>query len=184
MDYEMLVNKDNLLHISYVPDNLVLTDTLYKDNVYLEEVTFNQFKKMQRDMEKLGYKIDIVSGYRDYKYQEKIYNKLLNEKGFNYTFRKIAKPGASEHQTGLALDFCIYKDNNCYIEHELIDEKETKWIHNNCYKYGFIVRYPEGKEEITKYDYEPWHLRYVGSLASYLYNYKITLEEYKSRFKK
>ena len=90
MDYEMLVNKDNLLHESFVPDDLVLTDSEYKNNIYLEKKCYEQFKKMQGDLKKINYHIDVMSGYRDYKYQEKIYNKLLNEKGFNYTFRKVA----------------------------------------------------------------------------------------------
>ena len=58
---------------------------------------------------------------------------------------------------------------------------ETKWIHQNCHRYGFILRYPEGKEDITKYNYEPWHIRYVGSIANYIYNNNLTLEEYKER---
>ena len=181
MDYEMLVNKDNLLHESFVPEDLVLVDSEYKNNIYLERKCYEQFLKMKNDLKKINYHIDVMSGYRDYKCQEKIYNKLLNEKGFNYTFRKVAMPGASEHQTGLAIDFCVYEDDKCYIEDEIKDKKASYWVHNNCFKYGFIVRYPEGKEEITKYDYEPWHLRYVGSIASYLYTKKITLEEYKNK---
>ena len=178
MNYLMLVNKDNSLHETYIPDNLVNTNSEYKDGILLEEKTYLQFKKMQDDARKFGYNIDIMSGYRDYRYQEKIYNSLLKEKGFNYAFRSIAKPGCSEHQTGLALDFCVYKDNKCYIEHEIEEMLETKWVHQNCYKYGFILRYPFNKEEITKYNYEPWHLRYVGDKANYLYSNNLTLDEY------
>ena len=178
MNYLMLVNKDNSLHETYIPDNLVNTNSEYKDGILLEEKTYLQFKKMQDDARKFGYNIDIMSGYRDYRYQEKIYNNLLKEKGFNYAFRSIAKPGCSEHQTGLALDFCVYKDNKCYIEHEIEEMLETKWVHQNCYKYGFILRYPFNKEEITKYNYEPWHLRYVGDKANYLYSNNLTLDEY------
>ena len=117
----------------------------------------------------------------DFDYQEKIYNKLLEEKGFTYAITRIASPGKSEHQTGLALDFCIYKDGKCYIEHDVEDKIETKWIHQNSHRYGFIIRYPEGKEDITKYSYEPWHLRYVGNIASSIYNNNLTLEEYKDK---
>ena len=105
----------------------------------------------------------------------------LKEKGFTYAITRIAEPGKSEHQTGLAVDFCIYKDEKCYIEHEIEELLETKWVHQNCYRYGFILRYPEGKEDITKYSYEPWHIRYVGNIASYIYNNNLTLEEYKER---
>ena len=178
MDYTMLVNKTNKVDSNYVPDNLVITDSLYKDNIYLNDKCYDMFKKMQEDMELLGYNIDIMSGYRDYKYQEKIYNKLIHEKGLSYASRSIASPGSSEHQTGLAIDVCIYKDNKCYIEHDVIDMEEVKWIHNNMHKYGFILRYPFDKEEITGYNYEPWHIRYVGEIAEYLYKNNLTLEEY------
>ena len=137
-----------------------------------------EISALKKDGLKRGYEIDIVSGYRDYDYQEKIYNKLVEEKGFTYAVTRIAKPGTSEHQTSLAVDFCIYQDGKCYIEHEVEDKDATRWIHQNAHKYGFILRYPEGKEDITKYAYEPWHLRYVGHLASHLYENNITLEEY------
>ena len=147
MDYEMLVNKDNTLDKTYVPLDLVDAHSSYKDSVLVNKKVLEQFNLMKLDAIKLGYDIDIMSGYRDYFYQEKIYNKLLKEKGLAYTFRSIAKPGCSEHQTGLAIDICIYKDNKCYIEHELEDLEEIKWVIDNSYKYGFILRYPRNKED-------------------------------------
>lgn len=181
MNYEMLVNKTNKLDESYIPTNLVDSLSKYKDNILLEETALNAFRELQKKALEFNYNIDIMSGYRTYNYQENIYNNLVKEKGFNYALRSIAKPGTSEHQIGLAIDFCIYKDDLCYIEHELEDLPETKWIHENAHKYGFILRYPKDKEEITGYMYEPWHLRYVGNLAIYLYNNDITLEEYNSK---
>lgn len=178
MDYELLVNKTNCLDKDYIPNNLVDTLSKYKENVLLEEKALEAFRRMQMDAKIYGYDIDIMSGYRDYDYQLNLYNSLIKEKGFNYALRMIAKPGSSEHQTGLALDYCIYKDNKCYIEHEVEEFIETNWIHNNAHKYGFILRYPKDKEELTGYNYEPWHLRYVGDLAIYLYNNDLTLEEY------
>lgn len=180
MDYELLVNKTNSLDKDYIPNNLVDSLSKYKDNIMIEENTLNAFRKMQKDALEYGYNIDIMSAYRDYNYQENLYNNIVKEKGFNYALRSIAKPGCSEHQTGLAIDFCVYNDDLCYIEHELEDMSETKWIHDNAHKYGFIIRYPKGKEEITGYMYEPWHIRYVGDLAIYLYNNDKTLEEYKN----
>lgn len=174
----MLVNKTNILDKDYVPSNLVLTDSLYKDGIYLENETFLAFKKMQKEALKEGYKIDIMSGYRDYEYQKSLYDKLVYEKGKNYAFRSVAMGGASEHQTGLAVDFCVYMGDRCYIEHDIADLMATKWVHDNCSKYGFIVRYPFDKEEITKYNYEPWHLRYVGDWAMNIYKSGKTLEEY------
>lgn len=178
MDYEILVNKDHTLDKTYVPSDLVLTDSSYKNGILIHKKVFEQFKLMQEDAKKLGYTIDIMSGYRDYAYQEKIYNKLLREKGFAYTFRSIAKPGCSEHQTGLAVDICIYREDKCYIEHEISDSDEVKWLVDNCYKYGFILRYPKGMEDRTGYNYEPWHYRYVGEIAEYLYRNKMLLEDY------
>ena len=178
MDYEILVNKDNSLNKTYIPDNLVDANSSYKVGILINQVVLDKFNIMKEDARILGYNIDIMSGYRDYAYQEKIYNKLLKEKGFAYTFRSIAKPGCSEHQTGLAIDICIYRNNNCFVENELIDSEEINWVINNCYKYGFILRYPKGMEDLTGYNYEPWHFRYVGDIAKYLYDNKMILEDY------
>ena len=178
MDYEILVNKDNSLGKSYIPNDLVDTKSNYRDGILINRKVLEQFNLMKNDASKLGYNIDIMSGYRDYFYQEKIYNKLLKEKGFAYTFRCIAKPGYSEHQTGLAIDICVYRGDKCYIEHELEDMDEINWVINNCYKYGFILRYPKYMEDKTGYNYEPWHFRYVGDIAQYLYKNKILLDNY------
>ena len=178
MDYLILVNRDNVLNKTYIPSNLCDAKSKYKDGILVNKIVFDQFIKMKNDMKKYKYDIDIMSAYRDYSYQEKLYNKLILEKGFNYAFRCIAPPGASEHQTGLAIDVCIYRGNNCYIEHEIDDMEEIKWLHNNAYKYGFILRYPMDKEDITGYNYEAWHFRYVGKIAKYLYHNNLTLDEY------
>lgn len=181
MDYSILVNKDNPLPRAHIPNTLEISGSRYKDDIYIDKKVKESFNKLKESAKKLGYEIDIESGYRSYDYQEKIYNKLIEEKGFTYAITRIAMPGKSEHQTGLAIDFCIYKDNKCYIEYEIEEFEETKWINNNAHKYGFILRYPEGKEHITKYSYEPWHLRYVGDIAEYLYKNNLTLEEYKEK---
>ncbi len=178
MDYNILVNKDNPLPRAHIPNNLVEAESKYKDNILLDKEVKKAFDKLKEEALKKGYHIDIESGYRPYDYQEKIYNKLLEEKGFAYTVTRVAEPGKSEHQTGLAIDFCVYREEKSYIEHDIKDFEETKWVHQNAHKFGFIIRYPEGKEDITKYNYEPWHLRYVKELAEYLYINKITLEEY------
>lgn len=178
MDYEILINKDNTLDRTYVPNDLVDACSSYKDGILINKKVLEQFNLMKLDAYELGYNIDIVSGYRDYIYQDKIYNKLLKEKGFAYTFRSIAKPGCSEHQTGLAIDICVYRDDKCYIEYELEDTDEINWLIDNCYKYGFILRYPRGMEDITGYNYEPWHFRYVGDVAEYLHINKILLDDY------
>ena len=119
-----------------------------------------------------GIKLKIISGFRSYEYQEKIYNIYVKEFGEERANTFSAKPGYSEHQTGLAIDICEDSD-------KFIGTKEAKWLQENAYKFGFIIRYPKGKEEKTGYKYEPWHLRYVGKKhAKKIYCNNITLEEY------
>lgn len=178
MDYNILVNKDNPLPRAYIPNNLVDSQSKYKGNILIDKNAKEAFDNLKKEAQKHNYFIDIESGYRPYNYQEKLYNKLVEEKGFAYAITRVAEPGKSEHQTGLAIDFCVYRADKCYIEHDIKDLEETKWIHQNAHKYGFILRYPEGKEDITKYNYEPWHLRYVKDISKEIYNKKITLEEY------
>ncbi len=178
MDYLSLVNRDNLLDKTYIPDDLVNSKSEYRDNILINKKVKNMFRIMKKMAYKQGYNIDIMSGYRDYNYQAKLYQNLINEKGLNYAFRHVAQPGASEHQLGLAIDICVYRNNHCYVENEIGDFEEIKWLHNNAHRFGFILRYPNNLEEITGYNYEPWHLRYVGNMASYIYYNRLTLEEF------
>ncbi len=119
-----------------------------------------------------GHNIPTVSGYRSYSSQKTIYNRNINNRGYAKTDFVSARPGHSEHQSGLAFDVGAL-DNN-YGE-----TAAGKWLQNNCYKYGFIIRYPKGKTNITGYNYEPWHIRYVGvDAATYIMTNNLTLEEY------
>ena len=119
-----------------------------------------------------GAKLKIISGFRSYEYQEKIYNIYVKEFGEEKTNTFSAKPGHSEHQTGLAIDICEDSD-------KFIGTKEDIWLQKNAHKFGFIIRYPKGKEHITGYKYEPWHLRYVGKKhAKKIFTRGLTLEEY------
>lgn len=182
MNYQILVNKDHPLSKTYIPNNLVPANSQYKDQILVDKLVLNQFQKLKSAAQKHGYELDIMSGYRDYSYQENLYHKSLQEKGYADTFRSIAKPGCSEHQTGLAIDICIYRDGLCYIEHELENTPELTWLKNNCDKFGFILRYPKDKEDLTGYNYEPWHYRYVGSLARQITNEHLTFEEYYQKY--
>jgi D-alanyl-D-alanine carboxypeptidase len=140
----------------------------------LTQETKNNFNEMQADAQSIGLNIYISSGYRSYKYQEKLYNNYVYQDGLEEADTYSARPGHSEHQTGLAFDLNTIDDSFALTE-------EGKWIKDNCYKYGFILRYPKGKEKETGYQYESWHLRYVGKdLAEKLYNNGnwITLEEH------
>ena len=175
--FDTLVNKNNKLNKNYIPNDLVPIDFKYTTSYkYLRKRAYDQFIKLYNSAIKEGYHITIGSAYRDYEYQETLYNYYLKEKGIEYADRCSARPGHSEHQTGLAID--VVGSNNDYNNFK--DSKEFNWMIKNAHKYGFILRYPEGKENITGFKYEPWHYRYVGvTLATYLYKNNLTLEEYK-----
>ena len=179
MNYRLLVNKTNGLSKDFIPEDLVDTKSEYKDGILISEEVLNAFRKLQNDAKIFNYYFDIESGYRPYDYQEKLYNELVKEKGFNYALRSVAKPGYSEHQTGLAIDICIYKEKKSYIEHDTEELPEIKWLHSNCHKYGFILRYPKDKTEITNVSNEDWHYRYVGKeTAKEMKEKNECLEEY------
>ena len=180
MDYKILINKNNKIEKDY-NINLVLAKTEYVKNkdIYVEKNTYKNFLKLKKKAKKLNYNIEIESAYRTHEYQKKLFDDLKDKKGIKYASKYVAKPYTSEHETGLAIDFCIYKDNKFIIEHDLTNLIETNWIHENAHKFGFIIRYPENKTNITLYNYEPWHIRFVGKkLAKFLYKNKLTLEEY------
>lgn len=174
---DILVNKNNKLDKKYVPTDLVVLNVKYSNQYkYLREEAAYNFEKLSLDASKLGYKIISVSTYRSYIYQQELFNYYVKSKGEKKALECSAKPGHSEHQTGLAID--VMGSNNDYDEFE--KSIEFNWMKNNCYKYGFILRYPKGKEHITGFKYEPWHYRYVGiKIAKYLHKHNITLEEYK-----
>ena len=129
---------------------------------------------MKAEATALGLNLYLSSGYRSYTLQEKIYNNYVARDGKTTADTYSARAGHSEHQTGLAFDLNTIDDSFSYTD-------EGKWVNDNCYRFGLILRYPKGKENITGYMYESWHLRYVGTeLATKLYNNGnwITLEEY------
>lgn len=141
-------------------------------NPGLDDEAILAFNEMKCCAEKYGFNLAIVSGFRSYEYQEKIYNEYIKEYGEEVTDTFSAQPGHSEHQTGLALDIGRDEDSYQYTE-------ESIWLANNSYKFGYIIRYPKGKEKITGYKYEPWHIRYVGKEhAKLMYKNNLTLEEY------
>lgn len=155
----VLVNKLNRLQSNYVPHDLEQISLNYAtNNKFLRKEAKENFEKLSSDAKKIGYSIIAVSAYRDYDYQENLFNNYVKEKGENYALKCSAKAGHSEHQTGLSVD--IMGSNNDYDQFE--KSKEFDWMKNNSYKYGFILRYPKGKEYITGFKYEPWHYRYVG----------------------
>ena len=119
-----------------------------------------------------------VSAYRSYARQYTIYATNLVTQGIAHTNRYSAAPGRSEHQTGLAIDISCASEGYG-LEDSFADTPEGIWVSENAHRFGFILRYPKDKEHITGYNYEPWHIRYVGTeLAGYLYETGLTLDEY------
>ena len=175
-DYLVLVNKNNKLDSLFIPNDLEDINLKFanKDKKLRGDARI-AFEKLSNDAYKKGLKIIVVSAFRAYSYQKNLYNKYVIENGLEYADRCSARAGHSEHQTGLAID--IMGSNNDY---NIFDKsKEFNWMTNNAHKYGFILRYPKGKEHITGFKYEPWHYRYVGiEAASIIHEKKITLEEY------
>lgn len=180
----LLVNKDNLLDKYYIQKNLIIideptgekADKTYKN--MLAKEAYIAFKEMQKEALEYGYKIFVDSSYRSYEYQEQVYKQSILKNGIEYTTKYCAIPGASEHQTGLACDIIVCREGQM-IEEPTETDEELIWCMKNCYKYGFILRYPKGKESITGYNFEPWHYRYVGKeISNYMKSNKInTLEE-------
>ena len=129
---------------------------------------------MLKDATAKGLNIYIASGYRSYNYQVNVYNRYVKSDGTAVADTYSSRPGNSEHQTGLCFDLNTIEDSFQYTN-------EGKWVNDNCYKYGFCIRFPKGKDSATGYQYESWHLRYVGvDLATKLYNNGdwLSLEEY------
>ena len=145
------------------------------DEKYLRKEARLSFERLSEEASTLGYRIIGVSAYRDYDYQKKLYQYYVDAKGKEYADLCSARPGHSEHQSGLAID--VMGSN---LDYNLFEESEEfTWMSENAHHYGFILRYPKGKEHITGFKYEPWHYRYVGvELATTLYQKNLTLEEY------
>ena len=205
MDKLTVVNKEFRLNRNYIPNHLVICDNNERNfheyldprvKPMLEEEAFDHFKELHKEALKAGYDIIVDSGYRSFNYQGMLWKlmlcqryKILKEGLPNlsdYEIMKMAEevtnsfvalPGQSEHQTGLALDFAVRR-NGVYCN-KVENSPESRWMMNNAHKYGFILRYPMDKKDITGFNYEEWHYRYVGiPYAEELHDGGITLEEY------
>ena len=173
---DMLVNKHRCLTKEFVPNDLVEVDSKYTDenNLMVSRIAMNAFKKMYDAAEKDGYQLVINSAYRSYEEQEELVNKYLNLYGQEYVDKYVAKPGFSEHQTGLAFD--IGSRSSSVFAYS----KEYNWIQENAHKFGFVYRFDKRYEDLTGFRSEAWHYRYVGKeIADYVYEHNnMSLEEY------
>lgn len=177
----MLINKYHQLPSDYEPDDLVDIDSEYGWGMTREEV-YDAFVRLADDAYLDGYVLTVCSAYRSYDYQDGLYNKYLDEEGGDVAAvdSYSARPGHSEHQSGLCLDLVTPG----YSMDDFGLSEASDWVNENCYKYGFIVRYTAEKENITGYEAEAWQIRYVGDedIAKYLMDTGITFDEYYTCF--
>lgn len=171
---DILINKNNPIKDYHI--NLVKIPNNYSTKtIYLDVEACLYFNKMCKDAQEKGFIIKAVSGYRTSEYQKELYINYVLKHGVLYASTCSAVPNTSEHESGLAVD--VEGENKEY--NDFILSKSYEWLKDNAHHYGFVLRYPKGKENITGYKFEPWHYRYVGSIATYLYQNDLTLEEYK-----
>ncbi|MFZ7133412.1 MAG: M15 family metallopeptidase [Eubacteriales bacterium] len=181
-DIDVLVNKERSLPSNYIPGDLVRVSV----PTCLENPEVNQLRKSASDAltdlfkaaEEEGYHLVARSGYRSYLTQKSLRQSIEQNHGKEYADKYSAQPGESEHQTGLAMDITSSTVDN-QLSKDFGITQEGIWVKENAHNYGFIIRYPLGKEDVVGYEYEPWHLRYMGkALATQVYQSGLTFEEY------
>lgn len=172
---DVSADSDIIIGMTYIEGILIVNKkyALPKDyNPGVNKEAYDALKIMQADANALGLNLALQSGFRSYTTQTTIYNNYVKKYGVKLTDTFSARPGHSEHQTGLAFDVGQIKDS-------FANTKESKWLEQNAHLYGFIIRYPKGKQNITGYKYEPWHIRYLGKEnAKKVKESGKTLEEY------
>lgn len=179
----VLVNKEYCLPKDYRPKNMVIPDVLFDLTYYDErklmrpeaaEALENMFNEAKTE----GIYLYGISAYRSYQRQKSIFLNNIVKRGKVHTLRYSAVPGTSEHQTGLSIDVST-KGLKYKLVTSFATSQEGKWLAENAHRFGYIIRYPKDKEDITGYAYEPWHIRFVGKdLAQYLFDNQLTLDEY------
>lgn len=178
-----IVNKKRPLPSGYAPSDLTVPAVALRLGSGAEEmhVSGQQVAALQSLLtaaKAQGFNLMIASGYRSYGLQTLVYNNYVKQDGQAAADRYSARPGTSEHQTGLAVDICEV-NTSCSLEQSFGSTPAGKWVAAHAYKYGYIIRYEQNKENITGYMYEPWHLRFVGKdLSAELHSRNQTMEEF------
>ena len=186
-EYLILANKQAPLGESYSPSDLVEVECRTSRTMYLRSDAERALYAMMLHMKADGIDdVFVTSAYRSYSYQVGLFDKYVNghisegmteEEAIQAALEYSAKPGTSEHQTGLCVDFMT--DGMRDLDESFEEYEAFEWLCENAYKYGFILRYPEDKVDVTGYKYEPWHYRFVGrTAAAEIYNSGLCLEEY------
>ena len=183
MDRVILVNRDNPIPPGYRASIEIVNVKVEEGfSVALEREAAERYLQMRRHLLSIGIHVEVVSGYRHQETQRRIWNESVAAHGEEHTRRYVAMQGYSEHQTGLALDLTLYDARGDMVEDDDV-EAYARLLHH-YHEFGFILRYPAGKEDVTGYRFEPWHIRYVGDEAAReIYASGLTLEEYVSRMR-
>lgn len=184
-DYIVLTNKENLLSEDYIPPDLVkLTcKKISSDPIQMREVAANALSDMFAAAKEDGIILYAHSGYRSYRTQKTMYSNRL-KKNNGKDDGVVAYPGSSDHQTGLGIDIINKAGIGKKFTTAFAETKEGKWVAENCWNYGFVIRYQKNKEDITQIMFEPWHLRYVGvQVAQYMHENDLSLEEFTAEWK-
>lgn len=179
-----VANKHFAMPTTYAPNDLVVLNVPLRlsasdQQMKIRTLASSDLQNLFTSAKTAGLQLEFGSGYRSAAYQKVLYDGYVSNMGRAEADRSSARPGHSEHQTGLALDFTRI-DGKCHLEACFGDLQEGKWLAANAHLFGFILRYPSDKEAVTGYMYEPWHFRYVGSeLANEMYKTgSTTLEEF------
>jgi len=183
-----IVNKEFSLPSTYKPTDLVKVKVpvVYEsaEENYMRKEAAEALKEMFDAAKAENIQLYALSGYRSYQTQKVIFEREVKNEGYEKAALLVAKPGTSEHQTGLTMDITA-KSVNMDLNESFGETKEGIWLKENAHKYGYILRYPKGKENITQYSYEPWHFRYVGKdVAKVIYEKGWTFEEFIGAVKK
>ena len=182
MNYLVIVNKSNLIDDNYFKDlELVECSNVFSETIKVEKETYDAYLKLKEFLKTKNIFIELDSAYRSIEDQQKIIDDYTIKYGTSYVSKYVAPVKSSEHHTGLALDLALIIDGKVLTENDdlLANENIYLEIHKYLSNFGFILRYPKGKESITGYSYEPWHIRYVGiEFAKQISSKNLTLEEY------
>lgn len=172
----VLVNKYNFLPNNYKPEDLTYVPGAYGNNVPMREVIKEPFIELQKAAEEeIGIILKPTTAFRDQSFQNTLYNNYVAKDGVEAADTYSARPGFSEHQSGLAIDL----KNTLISSSTRLNDSDFEWLSNNAHRFGFIIRYPKEKVDITGYQFENWHIRYVGlNIAKTIYENNLALEEY------
>ena len=181
-DVLILVNKQNkapTVPVTLVKPDVTPTKPSVAENIYMRPEAARALEALFAGAAEDGITLYATSGFRSYSTQKAIFDRKAAERGEQTANRSVAKPGYSEHQTGLAMDIEGETTLGTGLTAAFGESPEGIWVAEHCYEYGFIIRYPKDKTSITGYIYEPWHIRYVGvEAATQIAELGVTFEEY------